>query len=288
MENLWQPDKPATTPGTWVPPVSTRNAPHLDSHTRRHAGTSFHHHTDLYHDVRPSYPRDILDLLPTGPARILDCGAGTGKLTELLLDHAPTQQWQILASDPSLDMLRVLHDLFAGDPNCRGVWAASAEHTALPDHSLDAVVMAQAWHWVDVAAASAEFDRILRPTGRILLVWNTLDVRIPWVHRLTRIGHLGDVLRPDFTPTVAHPWDITGELRTEWVQQLAAEQLIDLAKTRAYWQRNPGARQRVETNLNWYLFEHLELEKGQVVDLPYRCDAFVLQRSTSGRGAPAL
>ncbi|WP_217565570.1 methyltransferase domain-containing protein, partial [Micrococcus sp. GbtcB5] len=61
----------------------------------------------------------------------------------------------------------------------------TAEATGLPAASADAVVAAQAWHWMDPGAASAEAARVLRPGGRLAAVWNQLDTAVPWVHRLT-------------------------------------------------------------------------------------------------------
>ena len=65
--------------------------------------------------------------------------------------------------------------------------AASAEATGLTDGTLDLVVFAQSWHWVDPLRAAAEAARILTPGGVLVAVWNQMEVSIPWVHRLTRI-----------------------------------------------------------------------------------------------------
>src|SRR5699024_9436392 len=110
-------------------------------------------------------------------------------------------------------------------------------------------------------------------------VWNNLDTRISWVHRLSRIMHAGDVLKPGFVPSVGAPWRITREVRTTWEQHLIPEQIIQLSHTRSYWLRSSATtRAKVDANLTWYLHEHLGHEPGAQVALPYRCDGFLLER----------
>lgn len=254
-----------------IPPVSKKNAPQFAGEQHREIGArAFDHGSTTYDDVRPGYPTEVIQLA-TGFKRIVDVGAGTGKLTALLEDAGH----EILALDPSIDMLRVLHEAYPTVP----AWQAVAEHTALANSSVDLVSCAQTWHWVDVPAAAAEFDRIIARDGAVLLVWNNLDTTIPWVHRLSRIMHAGDVLKPGFIPEVAAPWEISTTLRTTWEQEITPENIINLAHTRSYWLRStPKIQQRVDNNLQWYLYEHLEFAPGKPVALPYRCDAFILTR----------
>lgn len=254
-----------------IPPVSKKNAPIFNGEQHREIGArAFNHGSTTYNDVRPGYPTDVVELA-AGYSRIADVGAGTGKLTGLL----DTAGHNVLALDPSMDMLRVLHNSFPTIP----AWQAVAEATALAPNSVDLVSCAQTWHWVDVPAAAAEFDRIISPGGAVLLVWNNLDTAIPWVHRLSRIMHAGDVLKPGFIPEVAAPWEISTTLRTTWEQHLSPEGIIQLAHTRSYWLRSsPKIQERVDNNLRWYLYEHLAFSEAEEVALPYRCDAFVLTR----------
>ena len=224
----------------------------------------------LYDAVRPGYPPEVLSLLPAAPLDVVDVGAGTGKLTAALAAAGH----RVTAVEPSAAMLDELAVACPGVPCLR----ATAEATGLADDSADAIACAQTWHWVDVPAASAEFARVLRPGGVAVLVWNTLDVRVPWVHRLTRIMHAGDVQKPGFVPDVAPPLRIDRELRLEWEQRLTPEQIILLARTRSYWLRAKDAtREKVEANLRWYLYDHLGFAPAEKVGLPYRCDAFALR-----------
>lgn len=236
---------------------------------RRHSAQAFSEGAETYHDVRPGYPREVSQLIASAHT-VLDVGAGTGKLTESLTNSV------VYASDPSPDMTRVLRRL--GVP----CWRATAENTALASSSLDALTCAQTWHWVDVDQACAEFDRILRPGGKVLLVWNTLDVNAdPWILRLSRIMHSGDVHRPGFYPSFTAPWTLREELRLTWEHELTPEDLHELMHTRSYWLRNgEKIHERMTYNLNWYLYEHMGFKPGQVLRIPYRTDAFVLARSS--------
>jgi SAM-dependent methyltransferase len=132
---------------------------------------------DAYDRARPSYPREAAGWLTgSGRLRVLELGAGTGKLTEQLvaLGH------QVVATDPSVEML---HHLTIRVPRA-GVVRATAEEIPVATRSVDVVVAGQAFHWFDVERALPEIARVLRPGGRIGLAWNHRDERIPWVRRL--------------------------------------------------------------------------------------------------------
>lgn len=249
---------------------SGKDAPGFATHdARRATASAYAHGADAYHDVRPSYPAEVAQLV-AGATSVLDIGAGTGKLTEAL---APGRR--VTAVDPSPDMARVLR---ARLPEV-AVVRATAEELPLVSASFDAVTCAQSWHWVDADAASAEAARVTAPGGKLLLVWNTLDVTHPWVLRYSRISHSGDVHREGFTPAVSAPWHLERELRTKWFQPVATDDLFALAATRSYWLRaSDQTRAKVEANLRWYLFERLGLTPGQILPLPYRTDAFLFTR----------
>ncbi|MEJ5919521.1 class I SAM-dependent methyltransferase [Corynebacterium sp. H78] len=229
-----------------------------------------------YHSVRPGYPHEVLEMLSLtnlAGTHAVDVGAGTGQLTRQLLDAGAT----VNAIDPSTVMLDTLATTC---PDARRFLGTAESMPMLDDDSADIITCAQTWHWVNVAEASAEFARVLSHDGVALLVWNTLDVRIPWVHRLTRIMHAGDVQKPGFLPEVVAPLRICEVLRTEWQQQLTPEQIVMLARTRSYWlNAKTQIREKVEANLRWYLYDHLGFAPGVCVDLPYRCDAFLLRPS---------
>ncbi len=257
-----------------VPPTSRAAMPSFRDRLHRAAGAGAFGHllsdgdAARYDDVRPGYPPEVVAL--ARGRDVLDVGAGTGKLTAALAAAGH----RVTAVEPGAEMLATLGRACPGVARVRG----TAEATGLAGGSFDTITCAQTWHWVDVPAASAEFARLLRPGGRVVLTWNTLDVRVPWVHRLTRIMHAGDVQKPGFVPDVAPPLRITGELRLEWEQRLTPGQIVLLARTRSYWLRSkPATREKVEANLRWYLHDHLGFAPGDEVALPYRSDSFVAE-----------
>ena len=148
-----------------------------DTGGRPGPGLSFGGVADAYELGRPSYPTEAAAWLAgSGRSRVLELGAGTGKLTEQLaaLGH------HVLATDPLQPMLRHLVRRLPGVPVVR----AAAERIPLRGRSVDVVVGAQAFHWFDLERALPEIARVLRPGGHLGLVWNIRDDRIPWVRRL--------------------------------------------------------------------------------------------------------
>jgi SAM-dependent methyltransferase len=120
---------------------------------------------------RPSYPLDAITwVVPSGARRVLDLGAGTGRLTEKLLAIG----MDVVAVEPLADMRRHI-------PAAAESFEGTAEAIPLPDASVDAVVAGQAFHWFDIERAMAEIHRVLRPGGTVGLFWNMLDDREPWV-----------------------------------------------------------------------------------------------------------
>jgi len=116
-------------------------------------------------------------LAANGPLDVLDLGAGTGKLTSTLVAAGH----RVTAVDPSAAMLAVL----AGSlPQVRTI-VATAEQLPLPDAGFDVVTVAQAWHWLDPAAAAAECARVLRPGGLLGIGWHLRSKTAePWVEEL--------------------------------------------------------------------------------------------------------
>jgi SAM-dependent methyltransferase len=135
---------------------------------------------DAYDRGRPSYPREAAAWLTSEqPLTVLELGAGTGKLTEQLvaLGH------DVHATEPDPRMLAILEK---NHPGIR-VSQAPAEEIPAGDSTYDVVVSGQAFHWFDPDRALPEIARVLKPRGRLSLVWNQRDERIPWVKRLGRI-----------------------------------------------------------------------------------------------------
>jgi len=137
-----------------------------------------------YTRYRPSYPAAAIDAilanLPT-PATIADLGAGTGISSRLLADRGH----HVLAVEPNAAM----RDAAAPHPRITPV-NATAEATWLPDASVDAVVSAQAFHWFRPIDAAREIARILRPRGRVALMWNVRNDGDPVTAAYSRVMDL--------------------------------------------------------------------------------------------------
>ncbi len=125
-----------------------------------------------YTKFRPDYPATAIDYLFENitlhaQSRIADVGSGTGILTSSLLKKGCS----VVAVEPNGPM-RAESDLRLGESvNYQSV-AGSAEATTLENESVDLITAAQAFHWFDVDLTKAEFARILKPGGRIVLIWN--------------------------------------------------------------------------------------------------------------------
>jgi ubiquinone/menaquinone biosynthesis C-methylase UbiE len=132
-----------------------------------------------YDRARPSYPQEAIQwALGSAPLRVLEVGAGTGKLTRRLVELGHS----VVAVEPARGMREVLLDSVEGVE----VLAGRAEDLPLPAQSVDAVVCAQAYYLFDHRAANAEFARVLRPQGVVCLVFNSTDTSVPWAEEMMR------------------------------------------------------------------------------------------------------
>jgi ubiquinone/menaquinone biosynthesis C-methylase UbiE len=162
----------------------------------RDAAHGFDANADAYEAARPSYPAEaVAHVVGHGRispgARVLDLAAGTGKLTRLLV---PTGA-EVVAVEP----VAAMRDQLARLLPAVEVLDGTAEDLPLPAGSVDAVTVAQAFHWFDPPAALAEIHRVLRPGGHLFLVWNTRDRTHDWVRRF------GDLLVDG--PGAERPYD---------------------------------------------------------------------------------
>ncbi len=112
--------------------------------------------------------------------RVLDLAAGTGKLTRALTGLEP--RWSPSSRSPGCARSSCS---LPGCPTLGG----TAERIPLDDGTLDGVVVAQAFHWFDAAAAAAESTGCWCPTERLAVIWNSWDESVPWVERTQEIIH---------------------------------------------------------------------------------------------------
>ncbi|GAA2006179.1 class I SAM-dependent methyltransferase [Microbacterium ulmi] len=241
---------------------------------RAEMSTSFGRQAGTYEAGRPEYPAEAVAwmLQPVAShdrsVRVADVGAGTGKLTRALVELGA----ETVAIDPDPEMLAVLRSAVHGIPTFVG----TAERLPLPDASLDAVVLGQAWHWVEPVAGSAEVGRVLRHGGVLGLIWNIRDDSVPWVARLTRIMHgsHADQSLADGGPSVASPFGPLEQRSWEWARPMTRAALYDMARSRSYIiTAEPDVRARIEAELG-VLFDEIGAIGDAVVELPYRTTAF--------------
>ena len=152
--------------------MSARAGPRLDELAPT---TRFTDRAEDYARFRPDYPAAAIDCVLAGlgaPTRLraADVGAGTGISARRLAER----RVRVLAIEPNRAMRA------AAPAHSRIAWiAGTAEATALRDGAVDLVLVAQAFHWFRAGDARREFHRILRPGGRLAVMWNTRDRRDP-------------------------------------------------------------------------------------------------------------
>jgi SAM-dependent methyltransferase len=145
------------------------------------AATGFAQGAEGYARNRPDYPSAVIDWLREALAlkattTAVDLGAGTGKFIPSLLATGT----RVIAVEP----VAAMRDRLAKEyPHVVAV-AGTADAMPLADASVDAVVCATAFHWFATREALAEIHRVLRPGGRLGLIWNVRDERVDWVTRL--------------------------------------------------------------------------------------------------------
>ena len=131
----------------------------------------FGNRVEDYVKYRPHYPAAIVTYLQERydftSGAIADVGAGTGILTKLFLDAGYT----VYAVEPNEPMLAKATTLLNEYPGFTAV-PGTAENTTLPNNSIDAIMAGQAFHWFNTEKSKAEFTRILKAHGLVVLVWN--------------------------------------------------------------------------------------------------------------------
>ena len=242
-----------------------------DSSKEAHA-RSFGTAAATYERGRPPYPPEALDwLLPGGAGRVLDLGAGTGKLTRQLAGRG----LDVVAVEPLEGMREQLSQVLPGTPVLDG----SAEHIPLPDGSVDAVLAAQAWHWVTPERAAPEVARVLVPGGTLGLVWNERDDAEPWVTELNRIvDELGQKMAADAMragndhdhPRVGPPFGPLERHQVRWTHQTSAPEVLDMIASRSYVILLPGdQRDRLLASVRHLLETGPAVGGHGQVNLPY-------------------
>jgi len=128
-----------------------------------------------YAKFRPNYPQSFIDYLYSGvginkESIIADIGSGTGILTKQLLEQGN----KVFAVEPNKDMRIIAEADLSIYENFTSV-NATAENTTLESSSVDFITVAQAFHWFDESRFKKECNRIIKPNGKVTLVWNSRD-----------------------------------------------------------------------------------------------------------------
>lgn len=236
-----------------------------------------------YAQGRPDYPRQLTGWLTEAlgvdaQSTVIDLGAGTGKFTRLLSTLAPT----LIAVEPVQAMGAQLSKLL---PDVRLV-DGTADSIPLAAASADAVVCAQAFHWFSTQAALQEIHRVLKPEGRLGLVWNVRDESVAWVAAITAIitPYEGDT--PRFH-TGRWREAFTGELFS--APELSCfpyshvgspqEVIMDRFLSVSFIAALPDAEKaKVTAQLQDLIDTHPDLRGRDTVAFPYQTQAYVCRR----------
>ncbi len=211
------------------------------------AAAGFGAGAEAYERGRPGYAADLVEWLVAGldlrPGRsVVDLAAGTGKLTRELVASGA----EVVAVEPVEAMRDQFQRACPGIPALEG----TAEAIPLPDASVDAVTVAQAFHWFDPALALAEIARVLAPGGSLGIVFNERDRRVPWVGQLSRLIRWDERAKWRVPYTVEVDWSTVlaehgpqfepaERLDTTYDQELDADTLVARVLSTSYIARLP-------------------------------------------------
>jgi SAM-dependent methyltransferase len=237
-----------------------------------------------YERSRPDYPTEAIDRLTREleierGCLVLDLGAGTGKLTRML---TPTGA-RVVALEPVEPMRHRFSEALAGLPLVGGM----AEALPFDEETFDAVVAAQAFHWFQADRALAEVSRVLRPQGRLGLLWNVRNETVPWVKELTR------VIEPYEARAPREHWkawrgafsrsDLFGTLhqrRFPHEQRLRPEGLVERVASMSFIASLPAAeRKTVFEQVRGLATTHPDLTGREEFTLPYITELYWCSRA---------
>jgi SAM-dependent methyltransferase len=249
------------------------------SATHPTAAAGFARAADDYERGRPGYPPEAIGHLAGelglwDGTTVLDLAAGTGKLTRMLQATGAT----VIAVEPVAAMRRVLAETVPGVE----VRDGTAESIPAADGALDAVTVAQAFHWFDAARALAEIHRTLRPGGGLGLVWNTFDASVDWVAALQALVHVYHRGEPQYGRSgwreelaASGLFEPLTEHVSSHVHELSPADLLARIGSTSYIATLPDS----DRELLFAEVSALVAEQPRPLELPYRTDTFVTRRA---------
>ncbi|QXI31047.1 class I SAM-dependent methyltransferase [Pseudomonas vanderleydeniana] len=244
------------------------------------AQVGFSAEAKTYAHGRPDYPAELLpwlrDTLGAGPAaQVVDLGAGTGKFTRLLTTTGAT----VTAIEP-VEAMRA--ELVARLPQVRAL-SGTADAMPLDTGSADALTCAQAFHWFAHQSSLAEMHRVLRPGGRLGLVWNVRDESVDWVAQITRIITPLEGDTPRFhTGAWRLPFDNSRHFSAPELSRFEyshigppQEVIIERFLSVSFIAALPDAgKARVVEQLQKLIETHPDLRGRETIAFPYRTEAY--------------
>ena len=237
----------------------------------RGPASSFAQVADSYERGRPSYPEEAVRwLVGDEPRDVVDLGAGTGKLTRVLVELGH----RVTAIEPLPEMLELLP---AAAPGAKAV-LGNAEVIPLPDAYADVVAAAQAFHWFDLDVALPEIARVLRPGGRLALVWNVRDDSEAWVAELSTLIGRESVMLPDVSEPLARSglFEPVEQQNFRFTQILDRATLLDLVVSRSYCAKLPPADRKPVLDDVERLFDEHAVDGS--IQLPYVTECYRAER----------
>lgn len=256
----------------------------MSSNIHHAAADGYASGADTYVKGRPDYPPAVSawlrDTLGLGPGKtVLDLGAGTGKFTPRLVDTGAT----VIAVEPVPAMLA---NLSAALPQVRAL-AGTATAIPLPDASVDAVVCAQAFHWFATPEALDEILRVLKPGGKLGLVWNLRDASVPWVARLDAIVNEAEGDTPRYyTGAWRRVFPHAGLTPLQEIQfsqehtGTPEDVLCNRVRSTSFIAAlPPQARQGIDDAIRALIASEPALRGRERIGVPYRTAAFVAQKA---------
>lgn len=260
------------------------------------AARGFGAEATAYDQARPSYPADAVAWLTAAlriapERRVIDLAAGTGKLTALIAGAGA----DLVAVEPVAAMRARLRQRLPGIPLVAGV----AEAMPFAAGSVDAVVVAQAFHWFDAPRALAELARIVRPGGGLGLIWNARDRGVDWVDQIWTVmdrvernapwrddedgtGNGDPEMRRSeryLTDDGAAGWSPWTRATFYHVHHSTHDQVIDRIRSVSHVAvLPPGPQQAVLGEIREILRTHPQTRDAATVGIGYRVDAMVAER----------